>query len=204
MSCCCYACAFQNECVYFTFFSISAALASLVSTLVWSTMLSVDTRRTEERESEKAKKEVGKIRVSDIAPFSLAHAVHPHTSTNRCIQSKHPIVSQSFSTSLKLKIREKIVTASHYNRMPSVARCFHTSLPFKLTLQDSLSDGVDVTERREHTYFTLCEIYLTPISIKLKKKRPYNSLEVIHCLRLCLAEDEVRRTQADQQGTFTE
>lgn len=53
----------MNECVYFTFFSISAALASLASTLVWSTMLSVDTQRTGEKE-----KVAGEIRVSDSAP----------------------------------------------------------------------------------------------------------------------------------------
>lgn len=79
----------------------------------------------------------------DIAPFSLAHAVRPHTFTNRCVHTEQAsYLSPYFSliALLKVKIREKIVEASHYNRMPSVARCFSTSLPFKPPIHTPLSD----------------------------------------------------------------
>lgn len=48
-----------NKFVYFTFFSSSFALASLVSTLVWSTMLSVDKQRGQKKGKDKEEKKGG-------------------------------------------------------------------------------------------------------------------------------------------------
>lgn len=74
-----------------------------------------------------------------------------------------------------------------------------------------------VRDRWEHTNFPLGEKHLTPLHFKVVyspllyqtdctkiKEKPYNILGVIHYQRFCLAEDRVRRTQANQQGAFTE
>lgn len=68
----------ENISKSFTFFSSSFALAWLVSTLVWSTMLSADKKKEKGSERQSAK---GPARHSCvvIAPFSLAHAACANT-----------------------------------------------------------------------------------------------------------------------------
>lgn len=183
MPCCCvwvWIYDFQCEfiiCAYFTFFPSSVAFASLVSTLVWSTMLSVAKQRRQKKgkEKEEKKKVVDKIRVSDNAPAHVwvwkhrtlqsgtccAHTyIHKQMRTHRAsIRS----VSLFFSliTLLKVKIREKIVEASHYNRMPSVACCFYTSLPFKPLIHTPLSDCVCMCGRGGSTLISLRAKYIS-------------------------------------------
>lgn len=88
---------FKCERVYFTFFSNSTALASLVSTLVWSTMLSVERTEERKREREIEKRLVNTIKVSDNVPVHVAvktshpsvwHMLCAHTFTNRCIHTE--------------------------------------------------------------------------------------------------------------------
>lgn len=59
--CHCFVCFINvvNELMYFTFFPSSVALASLVSTLVWSTMLSVEKINDKRKENEKRKSKKG-------------------------------------------------------------------------------------------------------------------------------------------------
>lgn len=92
VACCCSACVsvfmifYGNECVNFTFFSSSFALASLVSTLVWSTMLSVDKQRRQKKGKEKEgkKKVVDKIRVSDNTPAHVWPRIHRILQSGAC------------------------------------------------------------------------------------------------------------------------
>lgn len=116
--------------VYFTFFSSSLALASLVSTLVWSTMLSVDRRRGIIK-SMADKRKV--FQTSHLRRCLAVKASHPSVwHTEVYAHSKRPMPSLfSLIAPFRAGICEMIVETSHYNGLLSVARHLYTSLTVK-------------------------------------------------------------------------
>lgn len=159
--CCCVCIMIFIMKVYFTFFSNSTALASLVSTLVWSTMFSVERTEQRKREREIEKRLVNTIKVSDNGPVHVwlwrhrtlqsgtccVHThIHKQTHTHRASVQSFYFFSP-LSQYSKVKIRGTIVKTCHYNRMLSVPCRFYTSLSFKPYIHTHLSDCVCMCER---------------------------------------------------------